>query len=95
MAKRTLKNARGLDKLMHTRNTSAPQSENDAPSVTGGSYAGIVQRLHHPHGPDFEMVAKGIALLLSTNHYDAAMIVTHTLADLMDDFCLRQQGGRD
>ena len=57
--------------------------------VTGGSYAGIVKRLPHPHGPCFEMMAKGLVLLLSTNHFDAAQAVAHNLVDLMDDFQLR------
>lgn len=57
--------------------------------ILGGSYAGIVRRLKHPHRPDDAMLAKGIVLLLETNHFDAAMMVTHGLADLMDDYCLR------
>ena len=59
--------------------------------VTGGSYAGIIKRLPHPHGPCFEMMAKGLAELLSRNYFDAALAVVHALADTMDDFQLRQK----
>lgn len=57
--------------------------------VTGGSYATIAKRLPHPYGPSFEMIASGIKEMLETNHFDAAVILAHALADLLDDHCLR------
>lgn len=61
--------------------------------VTGGSYAAIAKRLPHPHGPSFEMIASGIKQMLETNHFDAAMILAHSLADQLDDFALRSLHG--
>ena len=61
--------------------------------VTGGSYANIVKYLPHPYCPSWEMMAKGLVHLLETNHFDAALAVVHTLADLLDDFALQQRHG--
>lgn len=79
------------------------RGKSDAPSpgherevelrITGGSYADLAKRLTHPHGADFEMVARGLVELLATNHFDAAVIVVHALADLMADSCLRERYG--
>lgn len=60
-------------------------------NIIGGSYASLVKQLKHPYAPSFDTIAKGIVMMLETNHFDAAAILTHTLADLMDDFCVQQQ----
>lgn len=86
-----------LEKTMSQRKKNIlPAAANEAPTepevklrVAGGSYAGIIKRLPHPHGPCFEMMAKGLVELLATNHFDAAVAVVHNLADLMDDYQFR------
>lgn len=74
------------------KRTESIESIAEAP-VVGGSYARVYAKLKHPHGPSFEMIAGGIQQLLETNHFDAAVILTHALADMLDEHALRWADG--
>jgi hypothetical protein len=63
--------------------------------IAGGSYARVYEKLKHPHGPSLDMVAGGIKEVLETNHFDAAVILTHALADILDDHLFRWAEGRE